>query len=245
MIFLPQLLHAQIFKPENKQLLLVLTESWDSTNAHLFRYFLQDDGLWKISPLDPVPAVIGRTGLAWGIGIHKEDDVSLRTPVKEEGDGRSPAGAFRIGQAFGYEMPPAGVRLDKIALTPSIECVDDSESPYYNLVVDKKALSEATWKSSELMRRKDELYRYGFVILHNPGPTQKNKGSCIFLHVWNGPGSTTAGCTALHQQHVLATMKWLDPELKPVLVQLPWVEYLRLKKLWKLPEVDRLKVLSM
>jgi zinc D-Ala-D-Ala dipeptidase len=236
--------HAHVLTAENKQLILVLTESWVTTNAHLFRYTLQDDGRWKISPLDPIPAVIGKTGLAWGIGLHKETDISVRTPVKEEGDGKAPAGAFRIGKAFGYDDPPTSVKLDKVKLSPSIECVDDSGSDYYNLIVDRKSISEPSWKSSEVMRRKDELYRLGIQILHNPEPAQKKKGSCIFIHVWDGPGTHTSGCTALHQFHVLNTMKWLDPALKPVMIQLPWSEYLRLRNDWKLPEIDKNIILT-
>lgn len=228
---------AQV-KPENKQLILVITPSWESTHAHIYRFGRQENGEWKLATGDPVPGVVGRSGLGWGIGLHSEKDISPKNPLKIEGDGKAPAGIFTIGQAFGYDKPSSQIRLPSLALTPSTECVDDVKSRHYNEILERTSVSAPDWESSEKMRRKDELYRVGLVINHNI-PPKKGKGSCIFLHVWNGPDSSTAGCTATHDYHIRIIQNWLDTDKLPLFIQLPWNEYLRLKKDWNLPEIER------
>lgn len=237
-LLLSSTLSAQVAE-ENKQLVLVLSEGWESTSARLYRFSRQDDASWKLSPLDPVPAVIGRAGIGWGIGLHPLEKISKSSPQKKEGDGKAPAGIFKIGTAFGYDELRAAVTLDKLQLVASTECVDDPNSEYYNKIVDKKDVSEGDWKSSESMRRKDDLYRLGIVIQHNPVPAKKDGGSCIFFHLWEGPRSSTAGCTASHEHHVRATMEWLNPDKKPLWIQLPWSEYMKLKEAWRLPDIDK------
>jgi D-alanyl-D-alanine dipeptidase len=127
-----------------------------------------------------------------------------------------------------------------LSLTPSIECVDDVGSKYYNRVVDRSATAP-DWNSSEHMRNVD-LYRWGIVVGHNGMVTEVNArpptpggGSCVFLHIWRGPGQGTAGCTAMSQIELETLLTWLDPMDKPLLVQLPALEYERLIHRWKLP----------
>ncbi len=223
---------------DHQQLVIVTTESWDSSPAWIFRFVRQDDQTWR-SLGEAVPAVIGKNGMGWGRGVHGEDDISYKTPIKKEGDGKAPAGIFEFGGSFGYDEVKNPLRIPFQQLTSSIECVDDSDSAYYNKIIDRKNIPEQDWKTSEKMRRSDEFYRIGIVIEHNPHPAQKKTGSCIFLHVWNGPDSSTAGCTATHEHHVRAIQEWLNPQKKPLLVQLPWREYIRLKNLWKLPEIPK------
>jgi L,D-peptidoglycan transpeptidase YkuD (ErfK/YbiS/YcfS/YnhG family) len=223
---------------ENQQLIIVTTESWDSTPAWIFRFIRLEDQSWK-SHGDAVPAVIGKNGMGWGRGVHSEKDISFKTPIKEEGDGKAPAGIFQFGGSFGYDETKTPIKIPYQQLTSSIVCVDDSDSVYYNKIIDRKNITEPDWKSSEKMRRADELYRIGIVIEHNPHPAQKKTGSCIFLHVWNGPQSSTSGCTATHEHHVQSIQVWLNPQRKPLLIQLPWREYVRLKTQWRLPEIPK------
>ena len=83
-----------------------------------------------------------------------------------------------------------------------------------------------------------EPYRWGAVVAHNldqvPGA-----GSCIFLHVWEGAGVPTAGCTAMPEAEMLRLVRWLDRNKNPLLVQLPAAEYRRLRDAWKLPDLPR------
>ena len=181
-----------------------------------------------------VPVVVGRTGLAWGDGVV--DAGAAAGPHKREGDGKAPAGVFRLGPAFGFATRresswlPAAYR----PLTPSTECVDDTASRRYNLLVERAASGDVDWNSSERMRSV-EGYRWGLVVMHNAAPPVAGRGSCIFLHVWAGPGRGTAGCTAMEESSLTELLRWLDPQKRPLLVQLPEGEYTRLRAPWRLP----------
>ena len=54
----------------------------------------------------------------------------------------------------------------------------------------------------------EPLYRRGLVIDYRSDAAAK-AGSCIFLHVWRGPGHGTAGCVALPEGRVAALQDFL------------------------------------
>jgi L,D-peptidoglycan transpeptidase YkuD (ErfK/YbiS/YcfS/YnhG family) len=83
--------------------------------------------------------------------------------------------------------------------------------------------------------RSIEQYRLGVIVGYNAAPPKRGLGSCIFLHIWAGPGSTTAGCTAMDAGALGEAMTWLDPARRPTLVQLPSAAYARLREAWGLP----------
>jgi D-alanyl-D-alanine dipeptidase len=118
----------------------------------------------------------------------------------------------------------------------SVECVDDAGSRFYNQVVDRQSVAP-DWTSSEHMLRPDELYRWGIVVDHNSNPVQPGAGSCIFLHIWRGPGQGTVGCTAMPRDQIESILAWLDPTRKPLLVQLPEHQYRKLQKKWRMPQL--------
>jgi D-alanyl-D-alanine dipeptidase len=124
-----------------------------------------------------------------------------------------------------------------IPLTPSIECVDDPTSHFYNRIVDRASVS-TDWNSSEKMASAGAAYRWGAVIDHNANAVP-NVGSCVFMHIWAGPGQGTAGCTAMPQDQFEPILAWLNPAAKPILVQLPVAQYDKLKKPWHLPKLPR------
>ena len=64
---------------------------------------------------------------------------------------------------------------------------------------------------------------------------QAGAGSCIFMHVWQGPSAPTVGCTALAIRPLVELMSWLAPLRTPVLVQLPRSVYERVRVEWDLP----------
>ena len=228
----------------SRQLVLVTTAGWSATDGALQRYARTEGGPWQAVG-EPVPVVVGRSGLGWGRGLHGEPG-ARPGPVKAEGDGRAPAGAFRLSAAFGY-ADSAATGLPYVP-TPGLQCVDDGASASYNLV--RPVAPDADWGSHETMRRRDGLYRIGVVVAHNgpgvdpalvPGARLAaaapvaGGGSCIFLHVWRGPGSTTAGCTAMPDARLAEVLAWLDASAEPVLVQLPASEARRLRRPWGLP----------
>lgn len=182
--------------------LVVVTEAPGDIRGRLFQMEREvGDDTWRQVGA-PVPMVVSPRGVG----------------PKREGDGRSPEGVFEVGPAFGYASePPSGVRLPYEAMAPGAVCVDDPASVWDNRVFDPATLppgKEKDWASAEAMRRDlahgDDLYRWGAVVRYNDPPAP-GAGSCIFLHVWRGPYSPTAGCTALAEGDPLAILGWLEP----------------------------------
>ena len=218
------------------QLVVVTTSGWDATVARLQRYERDAAGApWR--PVGgAVPANVGRTGLAWGSGLHPAAQVGGE-PHKREGDGKAPAGVFRLSSAFGYApaAEAAWVRLPYVATDASVECVDDSRSRHYNRRVDRDTIPAPDWTSHEELRRQDGLYAWGVWVDHNSDPPRPGGGSCIFLHVWGGPGVATTGCTSFAEAELRTVLAWLDPRANPMLVQLPEPVYHRVRRAWELP----------
>lgn len=217
-----------------QQLVLVATADWDATTGTLRRYEHAGDAWREVG--DATPIAVGRSGSAWGVGLHAAQSDG---PQKREGDGRAPAGVFRIGTAFGY-ADSAVTGWPYQGMTASDWCIDVPASPLYNRIVDAKQVGEAAVAgSTEPMRRDlhasgDPRYKLGFVIEHNPG-NRSGAGSCIFAHLWKAPGEPTAGCTAMAEPAMQALLAWLDPRRKPVFVLLPNNELERLHNGWRLP----------
>lgn len=222
----------------SRQLIVVTAANWDTIPAVLIRFErASDTGAWRI--VDPaVPVVLGK-GLGWGAGLNDVRDES--GPVKHEGDGRSPAGVFRFGEAFGFGPADTIGRLhvSYVQLTPATDCVDDPASPQYNTLAERPPPNAppAAWKSAEHMRAIDPDYRYGIVIDHNSNPRTPGRGSCIFMHIWEGPTTPTAGCTALDPLRLADILRWLDASADPVLVQLPRATYESHRAPWALPQL--------
>jgi len=213
-----------------KQLLVVTTPNWGDIAGTAQRYERRGVRFHKIGA--PFPIVVGRTGMGWD--SHQKTVDTNDAPLKHEGDGRSPAGVFPLGTAFGYE-PSVGTHLPYLALSAAIECVDDAKSMQYNQLVDGQAMPK-DWNSSEHMRRDDELYHYGVVVAYNQPPVA-GAGSCIFLHVWRNAASGTDGCTAMDPANIVTLLNWFDPAKNPRLVQMPQAQYQQLRTRWKLPSL--------
>jgi D-alanyl-D-alanine dipeptidase len=215
------------------QLVVVTTPGWTSTTGSMQR-FERASATSEWRAMDQrIPVVVGRTGIAWGAGF---DGVSAEGPHKREGDGKAPAGMFPLDTAFGFAPPESmqGVRLPYVQLLPTTDCVDDTASTRYNTVVDKGSVPRVDWNSAEHMRQVEQ-YKVGVIVGYNAHPPAKGRGSCIFLHIWAGPQSHTAGCTAFDEAELREMMMWLDPEKRPLLVQLTDGDYRDLRTRWKLP----------
>jgi|SRR5580658_8391073 hypothetical protein len=241
---LPGAVSAQAPSPQplstSLQMIVVTTPDWNTVEGRLQRYERAEPGAsWK--PVgEPIAIVVGKKGMGWGAGLLSRDTPALRgpdDPVKKEGDGKSPAGVFRFGTAFGYAAEkPAAWKLPYLHLTPSVECVDDASSHYYNQIVDRSTVTP-DWHSSEHMSEAGVAYRWGAVIDHNVDPTVPGGGSCVFMHIWGGPHVGTAGCTAMPQDRLAPILVWLDPARNPILVQAPTAQYEKLRKAWHLPKL--------
>src|SRR3954469_24799794 len=82
---------------QTRQLLVVTTSSWRCTNGNLQRYERLGKEWEPVG--SSIPVTIGKSGLAWGRGLHS---IPQNAREKHEGDGCAPAGVFAIGPAFGY-----------------------------------------------------------------------------------------------------------------------------------------------
>jgi L,D-peptidoglycan transpeptidase YkuD (ErfK/YbiS/YcfS/YnhG family) len=219
----------------SRQMVVVMADDWKATNGWLRRFERIEAG-WQIEGT-PFRVALGRSGLGWGRGLQPSP---LGGPQKKEGDGRSPAGIFYLPYAFGYAAPDAvrAIKLPYVQCTGTVECVDDTNSLFYNIIMDRRSVGAPDWHSSEKMRRNDDLYRLGVFVGHNSSPAQPGVGSCIFLHSWKGPDKPTSGCTAMSEGAIETLLGWLEPQSHPVLVQLPEAEYRLYQTVWQLPEIQ-------
>jgi D-alanyl-D-alanine dipeptidase len=229
----PTIPTPQLELDASQQLVVVVTPNWSSTTGTMTRFERPAlTSAWTRLG-NPIPLVVGRTGIAWGVGF---DDVSAVGPHKHEGDGKAPAGIFPLDTAFGFAPADSmrGVRLPYVQLLLTTDCVDDTTSSHYNTIVDRAVVPRVDWNSAEQMRQVSQ-YEIGVIVGYNASPPIKGRGSCIFLHIWAGPDSHTAGCTAFDQAKLGELMMWLDPRKRPLLVQLTAGEYDKLQSGWKLP----------
>lgn len=206
------------------KLIVVTTKGWDFVHGRLQRYE-RKRGRWT-QVADTVEIVVGKNGMGWTPMLPKDNSA----PVKHEGDGKSPAGIFRLTQTFGFADALPGAK-DYLALTPATECVDDVNSKHYAHIVDRDKV-DVDWNSSEKMRD-ISLYRWGVVVPYNMDDTQKGAGSCIFLHIAPASGKGTAGCTAMPDGDIEEIVRWIGSGA--VLVQMPEENYRQLSGKWKLP----------
>lgn len=219
------------------QLVVVTSADWDDTHGTLRRFERNGEGWREVGTA--IPVMLGRSGSAWGIGVHPPLAESVTGPRKREGDGRAPAGMFRIGTAFGYPAA-AATALPYAAMDAGDWCIDVADSPLYNRIVNVRDVGkDAIAGSTEPMRRDlhadgDVRYRLGFVIEHNP-QARAGGGSCIFAHLWRQPGETTAGCTAMDEAAMQDLLAWLDDARHPLFVLLPRTVYDEYRQAWKLP----------
>jgi L,D-peptidoglycan transpeptidase YkuD (ErfK/YbiS/YcfS/YnhG family) len=185
------------------RLVLVTTPGMDSSKARLQLFE-------RSSPAEPwralsagEPAMVGKNGLAWGFsfGAFKREG----EPDKIEGDKRTPAGFFRIGSSFGFAKAK---RDNYIAVEPGdTVCVEDAASPAYNTITTRRQLAPGT-KADNMSDT--SLFRNGLFVDY-PSDRATRRGSCIFIHVWKTPDTTTQGCVALPEPRVVALQDFARP----------------------------------
>lgn len=224
----------QILPQDTQQAIVVTNQNWEQTTARLQRFERKDDQ-WKKSGQDYL-VQIGRTGLAWGTGLHQ---IPEGENMKKEGDGKAPAGIFELGNAFGYDQAFEALRLPYKVAGVRDYYIDDVTSADYNqwvtLSENEKNTPKEHWQSFERMRRDDHRYEFGLEVEHNKSPIIPGNGSAIFLHVWKDKETPTAGCTAMSRDNMISLLEWLDPAKKPLLIQVPENVLEQLKIQTKMP----------
>lgn len=149
---------------------------------------------WKPLFTDPIKSVIGANGVA-------------TAEEKKEGDRKTPAGLYPLGEAFGTQ--PLALHMDYRYITSEDKFIDDSNSKDYNTWVYGKTDA----KSYESMLR--DPYKLGAVIQYNMNPVIAGKGSAIFMHIWRNPIKPTAGCVAMSESSLLKILQWVDKAQHP------------------------------
>jgi L,D-peptidoglycan transpeptidase YkuD (ErfK/YbiS/YcfS/YnhG family) len=152
---------------------------------------------WKPMFMPSFSAVIGKNGVAV-IG------------EKKEGDLKTPAGLYLIGEAFGTE--PLALKMDYKYITAADKFIDDVKHKDYNTWV--SGVTDATSYESMLIKP----YAIGVVINYNIKPTRAGAGSAIFLHLWRSANVPTAGCVAVERKHLLMMLHWLDKAQSPYIL---------------------------
>jgi L,D-peptidoglycan transpeptidase YkuD (ErfK/YbiS/YcfS/YnhG family) len=198
----------------SNQVLYVTTANADVVQGTMVLYERKNtDKPWRRK--DSFAIVVGRAGLAKD--PQTAIPISNILPVKKEGDGKSPAGIFKLGDVFSYH-PLNNLHMPFVQVDTNFYCVDDANSAYYNTLIVKDTAT-APFNSFEYMKRKDELYEYGVWVLYNSDPVTAGNGSCIFIHIWRDEHNGTAGCTAMSKENILKLIHWLDKKKSPVLLQ--------------------------
>ena len=219
---------------KTEQCVVVLTENWEA-NKGVLRVFERNKvtGAWNHRGSE-ILVVVGKKGLGQGLGLAGVEFKGA--PRKKEGDNKAPAGIFRLASAFGYTPRRSArwIKLPYLALSKTIEGIDDPKSRYYTQLVDRSKIAHPDWQSSEQMLRKDVRYKWGVVVEHNARAT-RGAGSCIFLHIWKDSSTATTGCTAMQDKDIVMLLRWLDPKRHPVLIQMPRTEYARLQTKYAWP----------
>jgi L,D-peptidoglycan transpeptidase YkuD (ErfK/YbiS/YcfS/YnhG family) len=185
---------------DSSQILLVKDNSIFSFSKATIYAMEKYGDKWQTA-FKPFDAVIGRNSFA-------------KYGEKREGDGKTPSGIYHLKTAFGYDESIKTKMPYRQALEDDI-WVDDPGDDDYNRWV-KKAQTHAA--SYEMMKRDDDLYKYGIVIEYNTDPVIKGNGSAIFLHIRKCQGLPTAGCVAVSEENMIKILEWLDPGAAPLII---------------------------
>ncbi len=222
-----------------RQLVVATAPSWDAFEGSAQR-FERAGGEWRAVG-KPWAVLYGKRGLAWGSGVHGQEEKGLR---KVENDGRSPAGIFRIGTIYTYDRAlPAGSDYPFHTVTAADAWIDDVSHAQYNrhVIVDPK--NPPPWYVKQRMRLGDFAYRWLVELRHNSDPPVPGNGSAIFLHLRRAPHKPSVGCTVMAEAELTALMRWLRADAKPHFVLLPRDEYAAKWKAWNLPSLEAAKAL--
>jgi L,D-peptidoglycan transpeptidase YkuD (ErfK/YbiS/YcfS/YnhG family) len=219
--------------PRNSsQVVVGVTQSWESSHLTVYLYEKQK-GRWALAG-GPWNGRCGKSGLAWGQGLHP----GVKGPLKTEGDWRTPAGVFRIGGAWGYDVQiKKHAKLPYRKVTSRDLWVEDPKSKHYNHHLVLGHEPRAAWEKKAQMKQDDYPHSLKLFIGHNSPPKPiPGAGSSIFFHIWRGGGGKpTSGCTTLPEANLRTLVARIDPDKNPLYVLLPKPDYNRLRPTWKLP----------
>lgn len=177
------------------RLVLVTAETMSTSVATLRRYRRLAAGAAWVADGVPEQAQIGRSGMGWSFAFSNL--AASGEPAKVDGDGRAPAGIYRLGRSFGFG--PSS-RPRHLQIREGTVCIDDPSSPAYNTIT---ARAKTGWKVSGENMWRISAYRNGLLVDY-PTSRRARGGSCIFIHVRIPDATGTSGCVALPEPQVVA-----------------------------------------
>ena len=127
------------------------------------------------------------------------------TSNKREGDAKTSTEIYSFGQAFGVAGNP-GISRNWLTVNNNHYWVDDSNSQYYNKLVDANQTG-IQWSSAEHLASYGTAYKYAIAVNYNTACTP-SAGSAIFLHCSSG-GSTT-GCISISESNMIKILQNLQ-----------------------------------
>lgn len=184
------------FAPPGTQVVTVVAPSAGSTTARLTAWE-RVGGDWRIA-VGPVTARIG----AGGVGTASESST------------RTPAGTFRLTEAFGRAADP-GTALPHRRVDGDDWWVSDVNSRRYNQYAQcAPGTCDFDERAGENLYAQGAVYDQAVVIDYNR-EGRRGAGSAFFLHIGNG--RATAGCVAIDRYALEKLMRWLQPGAEPVI----------------------------
>ena len=131
------------------------------------------------------------------------------TKNKIEGDLCTPIGKFELGDAiFANDENIFDESFNVIKLNKNLYFVEDSNSVFYNKLVDlEKTVLDFVVDEKRMIDHK-ELFEYAVEIKINP-KNIKQKGSATFLHI-KGKNDYTKGCIAIKRSDALVLFKKIN-----------------------------------
>ena len=139
------------------------------------------------------------------------------TKEKQEGDGKTPIGEFKLGVMLGTHLKTKNENgLEYMQITKDMYWVDDSKSKYYNQLVNISEVKKDC-NSEEHLIDYPIQYEYLIEIKSNPNNTP-GKGSAIFLHCANN--RATAGCIAVDKETMKELIENINQDTKIEICQI-------------------------
>jgi len=147
-----------------------------------------------------IPCRVGRNGI-------------VPASVKREGDGRTPAGDWRLRTVYyrADRVDRPQTKLDCFPITLKQGWCDAPDHPAYNTLVHLPFAA-----SHETLWRQDNAYDIIVVLGYNDAPVRPHHGSAIFFHCLASGQTETAGCVAVAREDMLEILAMLpgDPVMR-------------------------------
>jgi len=188
--------------PDNYDQKIVVTSSGTSATVQLYDW---TDGGWN-EIFKTTNAKVGKNGVGADYG---------------EGKGITPKGQFDL--CFSYALSKPDTKLYFKQVTKDSVFVDDPNSHYYNMMVDKNILTGESYEDTYNLFAVKKTYSACILIGSNgdgitPGSAIPHKGSVIGLNGVNGSLTATTGDVNISSSDMAKLLPLLDSSKNPQMI---------------------------